>query len=89
MADLTPFSECLLTKGQFEYLTILYSTPEDIYEAYNLIEWESKLSELEEIMRDRGLKVKVCAVDVMEDPIPDVLVRSPFKSFMTKEHRRE
>lgn len=40
-------------------------------------------------MQSHGLKVKVCQADVMNSVIPEALVRSPLKSYLTQERRRE
>jgi hypothetical protein len=89
MANLTPFRDCIRFEGPYEYLTILYSTPEDASKAKILAEWEKILGEVQAVLNERELEVMVCSINVLEDTIPDALVRSPFKSFITLEHRRE
>ena len=89
MISLTPFSDCIQDVESDEYLTILYSTPEDANKARILAEWERMLGEIQALLEERELHVMVCSINVMEDTIPEALVRTPFKSFMTSEYRRE
>ena len=89
MISLTPFSDCIQDVESDEYLTILYSTPEDANKARILAEWERMLGEIQALLEERELHVMVCSINVMEDTIPEALVRTPFKSFMTLEYRRE
>ena len=50
MISLTPFSDCIQDVESDEYLTILYSTPEDANKARILAEWERMLGEIQALL---------------------------------------